>query len=458
MIDFPASPTVGQQFTAAGVTWAWDGAKWTASGLSGGPFLPLAGGTLTGDLTINESSITRLWLNSPSNGFGNFVYGQKGGLNRWFAAFGDGTAESGGNAGSNFYLGCADDSGAGLWTPISINRASGQVTIPNLNAPQAIGDNRIINGDMRIDQRNNGASGTAAGYTIDRWLYSASQANKGTWIRGVGGTGAIGSLGFPYYFNFASSSAYAALATDSFGLTQVIEADMVSDLAMGLSNAQPCTVSFWANSSLTGTFSGSLCSAGPPYRSYPFTYSLAANTWTKIAVTIPGDTVAGQWQRGGNGVGLYLRFDLGCGANFRSTAGSWQDGNFLGVTGTVSVVAINGASFNVTGVKLEIGSTATPFNRQSPAKSLADCQRYYQSYTALSGAGYTAGTYVVQHGYTIAQTMRATPTVTPTWGTNTQITPAIQGITQSSFVVGGTTAATGQWGFNLSGLMLSAEL
>ena len=152
---------------------------------------------------------------------------------------------------------------------------------------------------------------------------------------------------------------------------------MIGDFAWGTSGAQPVTLSFWARSSLTGTFTGSLTNyAGT--RSYPFTFSLpAANTWTRIVITIPGDT-AGTWVMSGNCGALSVTFDLGAGANFSGPAGAWASGNFVGATGAVSVVATNAATFYVTGVKLEIGSVATPFNRQSLAKSMADCQRYYE--------------------------------------------------------------------------------
>ena len=245
--------------------------------------------------------------------------------------------------------------------------------------PVAMNDNRLINGDMRIDQRNNGASGTATGvYTVDRWVYSATQASKGAW-----GRGSSSAPGFPYHLLFTSSSAYTPIATDYFFFQQSIEADMVSDFAWGTAGAQPVTLSFWATSTLTGTFGGAVKNyAGT--RSYPFTFSIpAANTWTKIVITIPGDT-AGTWVMSGAGGAIALCFDLGAGTNFRGPANAWAAGNFIGANGAVSVVATNGAVFYVTGVKLEIGSVATPFNRQSMAKSMADCQRYYQQRSAAA--------------------------------------------------------------------------
>lgn len=350
MIDFPASPTIGQQFTAAGVTWVWDGTKWAASGLSVA-FLPLAGGNMSGPIVLAADPAANLQAATKQ-----YVDGVR------------------------------------------------------------YGDNRIINGDMRIDQRNSGASGTANGYTVDRWQYVGSQAAKGTWGRNGGGSGQVGPALFPYCLGFASASAYVSLAADYFMFDQIIEADMVSDFAWGTANAQSVTLSFWAQSSLTGTFSGSVTNVAQN-RSYPFTFSLpTANVWTKISVTIPGDT-AGTWVRYGNAGSVVVWFDLGCGSTNRGPANTWAAAQYFGASGAVSVVGTNAANFFITGVKLEVGSVATPFNRQSLAKSMADCQRYYQRLgsrgTDIIMQGYTgAGGTPVAFSVGYPVTMRAAPTAT----------------------------------------------
>ena len=273
-----------------------------------------------------------------------------------------------------------------------------------------VGDNRIINGDMRIDQRNNGASGTASAYTVDRWSYVGAQASKGTWGR-VANT-AHPEIGFGYCLGFNSSSAYAAVAADYFQLNQAIEADAVSDFAWGTAGAQPATLSFWAQSTLTGTFGGSINNYAVT-RSYPFSYSIpVANTWTKIAITIPGDT-GGAWVMTGNGGSVYVIFDLGCGSNRRGPPNAWASANYNSVPGAVSIVGTNGAGFLVTGVKLEIGSVATPYNRQSLAKSMADCQRYYQQLVggnlAVGWQGNAGGSVFTPMTFLVS--MRAAPTV-----------------------------------------------
>ena len=270
--------------------------------------------------------------------------------------------------------------------------------------PWPINDNRLINGDMRIDQRNNGAGGTATGYMIDRWVYNATQASKGTWQRQPWNVN-----GFPYSLCFVSSSAYAPLAGDTFYFGQIIEADMVSDFQWGTASAQPVTLSFWALSSLVGTFSGAIKNAAGT-RSYPFSFSIpTANLATRVIITIPGDT-AGTWVMSGNAASMTLLFDLGTGATYRGPAGAWTGTQYNGATGAVSIVATNAATFYVTGVKLEIGNVATPYNRQSLAKSMADCQRYYSGMTnglsAYQNAAGGFGTFI-----TLPVTMRASPTI-----------------------------------------------
>ena len=154
----------------------------------------------------------------------------------------------------------------------------------------AIGDNRIINGDFRIDQRNNGVGGTAPGYTVDRWTYFSTSGGKGSWGRNLNAV--TGPPGFPYYLGFQASTTFTPGSSDIFSFTQYIEADFISDLAWGTPNAQPAVLSFWARSSLTGTFGGVVSPYSGFTRSYPFSFSIpTANTWTKITIS----NLGGHW-------------------------------------------------------------------------------------------------------------------------------------------------------------------
>jgi hypothetical protein len=236
--------------------------------------------------------------------------------------------------------------------------------------------NRIINGAMVIDQRNAGASKTFADstYYVDRWVGYATQTSKGTIQQNAGSV--TPPAGFTNYLGFTSSSAYSVLSTDTFIITQVIEGYNVADLAYGTSSAKTVTLSFWVRSSLTGTFGGSLYNINAN-KAYPYTYTISsANTWEQKTITITGDTAAALATNNTGGFSTY--FSLGAGSNWTGTANTWQSGNLSQATGSQSIVGTNGATFYITGVQLEIGTSATPFERRLYNQELANCQRYYQ--------------------------------------------------------------------------------
>jgi hypothetical protein len=247
--------------------------------------------------------------------------------------------------------------------------------------------NRIINGDMRIDQRNAGASVTnIAGYVycIDRWVLGASQASKFTAQQNAGSV--TPPAGFSNYLGATSSSAYTVGTSEQFWIIQRIEGFNTADLAWGTANAQTVTLSFWVRSSLTGTFGGSIYNSDANY-SYPFSYSIAsANTWTKISLTITGPT-AGTWVGSTNGIGIQINFSLGAGATSSGTAGAWSSNFYASSTGATSVVGTSGATFYITGVQLEVGSVATPFERRDYGRELIMCQRYYYVSSTDNGGG-----------------------------------------------------------------------
>ena len=282
--------------------------------------------------------------------------------------------------------------------------------------------NRIINGNILIDQRNNGASVTASTtgsdvYTVDRWSYYVTQASKFTVQQNAGSV--TPPAGFTKYLGFTSSSAYTSVSTDLLVGFQRIEGYNVADLNFGTANAKTITVSFWAYSSLTGTFAGSVVGTnGSTFRSYVFTFSLAsANTWTYITVTIPGDTTTFSYNTT-NGQGLALSFNLGCGSNYQTTAGSWNSSNYYSTSSAQNITATSGATFYITGVQLEVGSVATPYQFNTYSDQLAQCQRYFfdsnpgsstASYTfdaySPGGVGWPIGT------ISLPVTMRTAPTI-----------------------------------------------
>jgi hypothetical protein len=238
--------------------------------------------------------------------------------------------------------------------------------------------NRIINGDMVIDQRAAGASSTAGNgtyTTCDRWNTYSTQASKFTVQQNAGSV--TPPAGFTNYLGVTSSSAYSVTSTDTFSVNQFIEGYNVADLAWGTANARTVTLSFWVRSSLTGTFGGNIINVNGN-RSYPFSYTISsANTWEQKTVTIAGDTT-GTWNKTNvNGMGIL--FGLGSGSTYSGTSGTWQAGNLVQPTGTISVVGTSGATWFLTGVQLERNTTATPFEWLPYGTELALCQRYFET-------------------------------------------------------------------------------
>ena len=289
----------------------------------------------------------------------------------------------------------------------SITFADGSV-----NASGFIGHrNRIINGAMVIDQRNAGASVTAQdSFPVDRFKYEASQASKVTLQQNAGSV--TPPAGFSNYLGITSSSAYSITSSDYFLVSQKIEGFNAADLAWGTANAATVTLSFRVYSSLTGTYGGALLNSAQN-RSYPFSYSiLTANTWTTINITIAGDTT-GTWLTT-NGSGINVRFGLGVGATYSGTAGAWAGTLYFSATGATSVVGTNGATFYITGVQLERGSTASSFEYRPYGTELALCQRYYFVLPGFYIEGYASAGSVraVNTPMTFPVQMRTTPTRT----------------------------------------------
>jgi hypothetical protein len=262
--------------------------------------------------------------------------------------------------------------------------------------------NRIINGDMRIDQRNAGASVSTASnssaYTLDRWIIEYSQFSKFTLQQNAGSV--TPPTGYTNYLGVTSSSAYSVSFGDYFLLEQRVEGFNSADLAWGTASAASITVSFWVRSSLTGTFGGAIRNQAGT-RSYPFSFTIsAANTWEQKTVTIPGDTT-GTWLTT-NGIGLRLGLSLGMGSTYTATGGAWAAGNFLTPTGATSVVGTNGATFYITGVQLEAGSVATAFDVRDYGRELMMCQRYYEKSFSQSTAPNNNGTGLGQIAFAVA--------------------------------------------------------
>ena len=315
--------------------------------------------------------------------------------------------------------------GAGT-TAMTVGTDQAVTFAQSANLPNTFGfKNRIINGAMVIDQRNAGASVTSNAsinpYTLDRWrsvVYAGGGSGQFSVQQNAGSV--TPPAGFTNYLGVTSLAATTVVSGAYYAIRQPIEGFNVADFSLGSASAVSMTLSFWVRSSLTGTFGGSIQN-NSNNRSYPFTYTIsAANTWEQKSVVIAGDTT-GTWTTN-NTTGIDLYFSLGAGSTWTGTAGAWAGADYKSPTGATQVVATNGATFYITGVQLEKGSTATSFDYRPYSTELQLAQRYYFKYVASSGSsgffvGYASQTTVAEGIVSFPVSMRTPPTSLETTGT-----------------------------------------
>jgi hypothetical protein len=326
---------------------------------------------------------------------------------------------------------------------VTINGTSGLVfNDASTQATAATGfgfKNRIINGAMMIDQRNAGASVslTSGGFVYSSDRFYVENATDGTaTIQQV----TDAPTGFSNSIKYTVTGTDSSIAsTQSAFVQQRIEGFNTADLMYGTANAQTVTVSFWVKSSITGTFGGALANSAYN-RAYSFSYTInSANTWEYKTVTIAGDTT-GTWIGATNGTGLRVSFAVTAGSDRSSTAGAWGSFVGIGVASQVNLMATNGATFYITGVMLEKGSTATNYDVRPYGTELALCQRYYELYTISNGnmmAVANSSTRIVGSILAFRVTKRTSPTVT--------------GNDLSKVTTPGITDYFGVWSFNTFG-------
>jgi hypothetical protein len=297
-------------------------------------------------------------------------------------------------------------------------------TTPNANAALLATfphRNLIINGAMQVAQRGTSGTSTADIYTVDRFaLGHGSPVNAMTFEQSTDTPD-----NFKNSLKITAGTGASASTTGYAILRQAIEGQNIAHLGFGTSAAKAITLSFHVKSSLTGTFGISIRNQAGN-RAYAGTYVInSANTWEYKTVAIPADT-SGTWPTD-TGIGFHLFWDLGAGSNYDIAAGSWTSGsNMFGVESTVKLTETTNATFFITGIQLELGSTATPFEHRSFGDELLRCQRYYcRSYNigtdtgtnTLDGAittrqGGTPSTNNVAFNVDFPVTMRSAPTMT----------------------------------------------
>jgi hypothetical protein len=265
---------------------------------------------------------------------------------------------------------------------------------------------RIINGAMVIDQRNAGASSALAStvYSLDRYMGFFSSSGTATVQRSTNAP-----TGFTSSLLVTVGTADASVGSgDYVEIEQRIEGYNVADLGFGGVNASTVTLSFWVRSSITGTYCVNLRN-GANNRSYVAQYTIsAANTWEQKTVTITGDT-SGTWTTD-NTAGLIVGFALMVGSTYQQAAGSWGSTSYgFGSSSQTNLMATSGATFYITGVQLEKGSTATSFDYRPYPVEFSMCQRYYQVVNTGSGNANGTGSPILTVPFQV--TMRAAPTM-----------------------------------------------
>ena len=281
------------------------------------------------------------------------------------------------------------------------------------------GRSMLINGAFQIWQRGTSAI-TVSGdddFTADRF--------KG-WANG-GGTFTVEQSTDVPNNEFEFSAKLTNTATDSsvaagddYRWATDIEGYNVSPLAYGSSDAKKATLSFWVKSSLAGTYCGAFYSTTAS-RHYIFEYTISsADTWEYKTITIDGDTT-GSWNRT-NGNGLRIYWGFGSGSDVQGTADAWAAGEKWETTNQAAWIGSASATFFITGIKLEIGQTATPFEHRSYGDELALCQRYFavlQDTTAAyaGGFGFCNSTTKTKVCFPLGVALRANPTVNVTAAT-----------------------------------------
>ncbi len=278
------------------------------------------------------------------------------------------------------------------------------------------GRNMVINGGMTISQRGTTfASAANVTYTLDRMQWY----DTGDGVVDISQSTDTPNGNFYNSLKVDVTTEDSSLAAgDLYNIIHQIEGYNIAHLGWGTSVAKTVTLSFHIKSPKTGTHCVTLRNSDQTRtRVEEFTVS-AADTWEKKTITIPGDT-SGTWQAT-NSAGIQLIFPLAVGSTYHSSvaAGSWGNGgNIYGSSNQVNCMDSDANNWYITGIQLEAGQTATPFEHEDYGTTLRKCQRYYYKVTQVFGVGFGNTNAAAQVELPFPVQMRTNPTAIDTTGT-----------------------------------------
>ena len=321
---------------------------------------------------------------------------------------------------------------------------SGDVTLPSINGGQIGGSrNMVINGAMQVAQRGTSGFTTNAAYTLDRYKVFCPAASFTV------SQSTTAPTDFYHSIKIENTSTATPSSSQGGNIFTFLEGNTVSQLNWGTSNAKAATLSFYVRANNAGTYCVSLENAngtvGSGSHSFVTEYTISsANTWEEKKIVIPGPTV-GTWKTD-NSLGIVIGWTLQVGSNFEtSTADAWQSGLFRQTSNQINWQQTASADFHLTGVQLEVGSQATPFEHRSFGEELALCQRYYheQSIRVDTASNYSD----LRFSYDFPVYMRAAPTLTKDTGFSVDGSGPgnFENISTSGFVIHGGSSTGKRW-------------
>lgn len=257
-----------------------------------------------------------------------------------------------------------------------------------------VGINRIVNGDFLFDFRKGGAATTINAASITKamecWWGFAQAADGVFTITRATGFRQASCPRIDTALRVDVTTADASLgSTQSYHVGHCVEGYLLRSLGWGTALARPITLSFFAASTVPGTYGGAIRNSAAN-RVYPFQYTITGSGIANyVTITIPGDT-SGTWLTDQN-IGLYIDWNLGSGSSFLGTANTWAGAGHLGSTGDTNLMATLGASWWLTGVQIQEGSGATPFEVLPYDEAWRRVKRYWQFHTAGANSGRVLG-------------------------------------------------------------------